>query len=91
MPELAFTSERAAEPRIILNIGIPMKPNTPLADALMLKIRNQYPHESEERHRKRFMEVVRNGVPELREEIAKSLFAVYSSRADNVAPRDSGG
>ena len=68
-----------------------MKPNTPLADALMLKIRNQYPHESEERHRKRFMEMVRNGVPELREEIAKSLFAVYSSRADNVAPRDSGG
>jgi hypothetical protein len=68
-----------------------MKPNTPLADALMLKIRNQYPHESEERHRKRFMEMVRNGVPELREEIAKSLFAVYSGRADNAAPRESGG
>jgi hypothetical protein len=68
-----------------------MKPNTPLADALMLKIRNQYPDENEERHRKRFMEMVRNGVPELREEIAKSLFAVYSSRADDVAPpRESG-
>jgi hypothetical protein len=58
-----------------------MKPNTPLADALMLKIRNQHPHESEERHSKRFLEMVRNGDPELREEIAKSLFAVYSSRA----------
>jgi hypothetical protein len=67
-----------------------MKPNTPLADALMLKIRNQYPHDSEERHRKRFMEMVRNGDPELREEIAKSLFAVYSSRVDNAAPCDSG-
>ena len=67
-----------------------MNPNTPLADALMLKIRNQYPHESEERHRKRFMEMVRNGDPELREEIAKSLFAVYSSRADDAAPRESG-
>jgi len=68
-----------------------MKPNTPLADALMLKIRNQYPYKSEERHRKRFMEMVRNGVPELREEIVKSLFAVYSSRAGNAAPRESRG
>jgi hypothetical protein len=41
-----------------------MKPNTPMADALMLKIRNQYSHETEERHRKRFMEMVRNGDPE---------------------------
>ena len=57
-----------------------MTPNTPLADALMLKIRDQYPHESEERHRKRFMELVRNGDPQLREEIAKSLFAIYSTR-----------
>jgi hypothetical protein len=62
-----------------------MMPNTPLADALMLKIRDQYPHESEERHRKRFMELVRNGDPELREEIAKGLFAIYSTR-----PRESG-
>ena len=56
-----------------------MTPNTPLADALMLKICDQYPHESEERHRKRFMELVRNGDPRLREEIAKSLFAIYST------------
>jgi hypothetical protein len=73
--------ERTDEP----NMGKPMTPNTPLADALMLKIRDQYPHESEERHRKRFMELVRNGAPELREEIAKSLFAIYSTR-----PRESG-
>ena len=53
-----------------------MKTNTPLADALMLRIRDQYPGESEERHRKRFIEMVRNGDPELREEIVKSLFAV---------------
>jgi hypothetical protein len=66
-------------------MGKPMTPNTPLADALMLKIRDQYPHESEERHRKRFMELVRNGDPQLREEIAKSLFAIYSTR-----PRESG-
>jgi hypothetical protein len=51
--------------------------NTPLADALMLRIRDQYPHESEERHRKRFIEIVRNGDPDLREEITRSLFAVY--------------
>ena len=57
-----------------------MNPNTPLSDALMLKIRNQYPDEIVERHRKRFMEMVRNGDPELREEIVKSLFAVYSNR-----------
>jgi hypothetical protein len=67
-----------------------MKPNTPMADALMLKIRNLYPHETEGRHRKRFMEMVRNGDPVLREEIAKSLFAVYSSRAGGAAPRESG-
>jgi hypothetical protein len=51
--------------------------NTPLADALMLRIRDQYPFESEERHRKLFIEIVRNGDPDLREEITKSLFAVY--------------
>jgi hypothetical protein len=58
-----------------------MKTNTPLADAPMLRIRDQYHGESEERHRKRFIEMVRNGDPELREEIVKSLFAVYSNRA----------
>ena len=58
-----------------------MKTNTPLADALMLRIRDQYPDESEERHRKRFIEIVRNGDPDLREEITKSLFAVYLQRA----------
>jgi hypothetical protein len=58
-----------------------MKTNTPLADALMLKIRDQYPREREEQHRKRFLEIVRNGDPQLREEIVKSLFAVYSNRA----------
>ena len=57
-----------------------MKTNTPLADALMSRIRDQYPSESEERHRKRFIEMVRNGHPELREEITKSLFAVYLNR-----------
>jgi hypothetical protein len=65
--------------------GIPMKTNTPLADALMSRIRDQYPSESEERHRKRFIETVRNGPPELREEITKSLFVVYSNRAANEA------
>jgi hypothetical protein len=58
-----------------------MKTDTPLADALMLRIRDQYPDESEERHRKRFIEIVRNGDPDLREEITKSLFAVYLQRA----------
>jgi hypothetical protein len=58
-----------------------MKTNTPLADALMLMIRDQYSDESEERHRKRFVEIVRNGDPDLREEITKSLFAVYLQRA----------
>ena len=58
-----------------------MKTNTPSADSLMLRIRNQYPHESEERHRKRFIEMVRNGDWKIREEIVKSLFAVYLSRA----------
>jgi hypothetical protein len=58
-----------------------MKTNTPLADALMLRIRDQFPDESEERHRKRFIEIVRNGDPELRQEITKSLFAVYLQRA----------
>jgi hypothetical protein len=57
-----------------------MKTNTPLADALMSRIRDQYPGESEGRHRKRFIEMVRNGQPELREEITKSLFAVYLNR-----------
>jgi hypothetical protein len=66
-----------------------MTPNTPLADALMLKIRDQYSHETEERHRKRFMEMVRNGDPALREEIAKSLFAIYSSRADAAVTGES--
>jgi hypothetical protein len=60
--------------------GIPMKTNTPLADALMSRIRDQCPGESEERHSKRFIEMVRNGQPELREEITKSLFAVYLNR-----------
>jgi hypothetical protein len=65
----------------VINVyGIPMKTNTPLADALMLRIRDQYTRESEEQHRKRFLEMVRNGDPELREEIVKSLFAVYSNR-----------
>ena len=54
-----------------------MKTNTPLADALMLRIHD--PRESEEQHRKRFLEMVRNGDPELREEIVRSLFAVYSN------------
>ncbi len=58
-----------------------MKTNTPSADALMLSIRNRYPHESEERHRKRFIEMVRNGDWKIREEIVKSLFAVYLNRA----------
>jgi hypothetical protein len=58
-----------------------MKTNTPLADALMLRIRNQFPRESEEQHRKRFIEMVRNGDWKIREEIAKSLFAVYLNRA----------
>lgn len=57
-----------------------MKTNTPLADALMSRIRDQYPNESEQRHRKRFIEMVRNGQPELREEITQSLFALYSNR-----------
>ena len=60
-----------------------MKTNTPLADALMLRIRDQYPSESEERHYKRFLEMVRNGHPELREEITKSsicrLLAAFES------------
>jgi hypothetical protein len=68
-----------------MNEGIPMKTNTPLADALLLRIRDQYPSESEEQHRKRFIEMVRNGRPELREEIMKSLFAVYSNRATHKA------
>jgi hypothetical protein len=63
-----------------------MKPNTPLADELMLRIRDQHPSESEERHRKRFIEMVRNGHPELREEITRSLFAVYLNRANRPAP-----
>ena len=62
-----------------------MKTSTPLADALMLRIRDQYPSEGEERHRKRIVEMVRNGRPELREEIMKSLFAIYSNRATHKA------
>ncbi len=58
-----------------------MKTNTPLADALMLRIHNQFPSEGEEQHRKRFIEIVRNGDWKIREEIVKSLFAVYSNRA----------
>jgi hypothetical protein len=58
-----------------------MKSNTPLADALMLRIRNQYPDDSEDRLRKRFIEMVRNGDWKIREEIVKSLFAVYLNRA----------
>ena len=57
-----------------------MKTNTPSADALMLRIRNQFPRESEEQHCKRFIEIVRNGDWRLREEIVKSLFAVYLNR-----------
>jgi hypothetical protein len=57
-----------------------MKTNTALADALMLRIRNQFPREGEEQHRRRFIEIVRNGDWRLREEIVKSLFAVYSNR-----------
>jgi hypothetical protein len=58
-----------------------MKSNTPLADSLMLRIRNQYPDDSEDRLRKRFIEMVRNGDWKIREEIVKSLFAVYLNRA----------
>jgi hypothetical protein len=58
-----------------------MKTNTPSADALMSSIRNQFPRESEEQHRKRFIEMVRNGDWKIREEIVKSLFAVYVNRA----------
>jgi hypothetical protein len=65
-----------------------MTTNTPMADALMLRIRNQYPHESAERHRKRFIEIVRNGDPDLREEIVNSLFGVFLQRpADKRAPQ----
>jgi hypothetical protein len=35
----------------------------------------------EERHRKRFIEMVRNGDWKIREEIVKSLFAVYLNHA----------
>jgi hypothetical protein len=58
-----------------------MKTNTPSAEALMLRIRNQYPLESEEQHRKRFIEMVRNGDWKIRGEIVNSLFAVYSNGA----------
>ena len=58
-----------------------VKTNTPSADALMSSIRNQFPRESEEQHRKRFIEMVRNGDWKIREEIVKSLFAVYLNRA----------
>ena len=58
-----------------------MKTNTPSADTLMLSIRNQFPRESEEQQRKRFVEMMRNGDWKIREEIVKSLFAVYLERA----------
>jgi hypothetical protein len=58
-----------------------MTTNTPMADALMSRIRDQYPHESVERHRKRFIEIVRNGDPNLREEIVNSLFGVFFAAA----------
>jgi hypothetical protein len=58
-----------------------MKTNTPLADALMWRICDRFPRECEERHRKRFIEMVRNGDWKIREEIVKSLFAVYLNRA----------
>jgi hypothetical protein len=47
---------------------------------MFCRIHDQYARESDEQHRKRFLEMVRNGDPELREEIVKSLFAVYSNR-----------
>ena len=63
--------KRCGIPRTREALGIyqenPMQTNTPLADALMPKIRAQYPHESEERHRKRFIEMVRNSDPEVRD------------------------
>jgi hypothetical protein len=55
--------------------------NPPSADALMSSIRNQFPRESEEQHRKRFIEMVRNGDWKIREEIVKGLFAGYLNRA----------
>jgi len=64
-----------------------MKTNTPMADALMLRIRDQYPHESAERQRKRFIEIVRNGDPDLREEIVNSLFGIYLQRATDKTAR----
>jgi hypothetical protein len=64
-----------------------MKTNTPLADALMVRIRDQYPRENGEGHRKRFIDMVRNGDPDLREEIVKSLFAVYLQRATDNRTR----
>jgi hypothetical protein len=51
------------------------------AISLMLRIRNQFPRDSEEQHRKHFIEMVRNGDWQIREEIVKSLFAVYLNRA----------
>ena len=56
-----------------------MQTNTPFGRCAHAEIRAQYPHESEERHRKRFIEMVRNSDPEVREEIVMSLFAVYLS------------
>jgi hypothetical protein len=64
-----------------------MKTNTPLADALMVRIRDQYPRENGEGHRKRFIDMVRNGDPDLREEIVKGLFGVFLQRpTDKRAP-----
>jgi hypothetical protein len=64
-----------------------MKTNTPMADALMSRIRDQYPDESAERHRKRFIESVRNGDPDLREEIVNSLFGIYLQRGADKSAR----
>jgi hypothetical protein len=55
-----------------------MKTNTPSADALMSSIRNQFPRESEEQHRKRFIEMVRNGDWKIREESPCQLGAVHT-------------
>jgi hypothetical protein len=64
-----------------------MKTDTPRADALMSRIRDQYPHESPERHRKRFNEIVRNGDPVLREEIVNGLFGIYFQQATDKGAR----
>jgi hypothetical protein len=45
----------------------------PLADTLMLHIRDQYPRRAGTDIASAFVEIVRNGDPDLREEIVKSL------------------